>query len=89
MVDEFGRSFPFDAYDAAVGVIEVRIETSHPTVFHSGDGGAVLAAIGCAGLFALVFKPTRYATTSRVYTLWGARLRGDEETDRLFDEGRW
>lgn len=53
------------------------------------NGGAVLAALGCAGVFGLVFKPTRVPTTERVYTVFGVRLRGDEETDRLFDEGRW
>lgn len=52
------------------------------------DGAAVLAAFGCAGIIASVYRPTRVATTSRVYTVWGMYLRGDEETDKYFDEGR-
>lgn len=58
-----------------------------------GDSAAVLAAFGCAGMIASIYRPTRAATSERVYTvrvagrLW--RMYGDEETDKMVDEGRW
>lgn len=53
-----------------------------------GDGAAVLAAVGCAGILASIYRPTRVAASERVYTVFGIRMHGDEETDKIFDEGR-
>src|SRR4029077_10751471 len=44
MVDELRRCFPLDAYDAAIGMIEIGIETDHPAIFHGGDRGTVSSA---------------------------------------------
>lgn len=54
----------------------------------TGDGAAVLAAVGCAGIIASIYRPTRVAASERVYTVFGIRMHGDEETDKIFDEGR-
>lgn len=51
-----------------------------------GQDGAVLAAVGCAGVFALLFQPTHVKTTARLYRVCGVVLRGDEETDQYFEE---
>lgn len=50
-----------------------------------GDAGAVLAAVGCAGIIASIYRPTRVAASQRVYTVFGIRMHGDEETDQWFD----
>ena len=46
IVNQFGRGLAFDAHDAAIGMIVVRLQLCHPPVLDGGDGGAVGRAKG-------------------------------------------
>ncbi len=46
MINQLRRGFAFDAHDAAVGMIVIRLKLGHPAVLDGGDGGAVGGAEG-------------------------------------------
>jgi hypothetical protein len=41
MVQELGSGFALDAHDSAVGMIRIRVETSHPAMLDGCNGSAV------------------------------------------------
>ena len=78
------RVFPIALLIVAISVAVLLLSSTL-----EGDGRAVLAAVGVAGIIASIYRPTRVADSERVYTVFGVRLHGDAETDKMFDEGRW